>query len=182
MTGPSDDEESDLEREAAGLPPKPRLGAAPTFTPPPPVRTSFWLWVASAVVLIAGFVLMVASEREIADALIEGNTDRRLTEDQIRGGLYAVLWMLAVGGAMFGVLFVLFAYKAREGTRSARSVLTALTVAVIAFQVLMWPFMNAVLVTSLVLACVALVLMHLPSVWGYFPPLPRTVRRWRDPR
>lgn len=182
MTDPSDHEETDLEREAAGLPPKPRFDGGPTFHPPAPVQVSFWLWVASAVVMVAGFGLMVASEQEIATALIEGNTDSRLTEDQIVGGLSAVLWTLAVGGTMFAALFVLFAYKAREGTRSARSVLTVLTLAVLVFVAVTWTFMNFVLVVSLVLAGVAIVLLYLPSVSDYFPPLPRQVRRWRDAR
>lgn len=182
MTEPSDHEETDLEREAAGLPPKPRFNGGPAFHPPAPVQASFWLWVASAVVMIAGFVLMIASEQEIAAALIEDNTDRRLTEDQIAGGLSAVLWTLAVGGAMFAVLFVLFAYKAREGTRSARSVLTVLVLAMVVFVTVAWTFMNLVLVFSLALAGVAIVLMYLPSVAEYFPPLPRQVRRWRDAR
>ncbi|MGH3451342.1 MAG: hypothetical protein ACRDQW_11600, partial [Haloechinothrix sp.] len=102
------------------------------------------------------------------------------SEAQIAGGLSAVLWTLAIGGIMFGALWVLFAYKAREGTRSARTVLTVLTVSMIVLQVLLAPFMNLVLVASVVLACVALVLMYLPSVASYFPPLPKTVRRWRD--
>ncbi|MGH3452140.1 MAG: hypothetical protein ACRDQW_15755, partial [Haloechinothrix sp.] len=80
MTESSDDEETDLEREAAGLPPQPRWGPAPKLVPPPPVHTSFLLWMAAAAVLVAGFVLMVSSEHEIAAKLIAGNTDPRLSE------------------------------------------------------------------------------------------------------
>lgn len=179
MTG-AGDEQSDLEREAAGLPPRPRIhGEGPTFTPPEPVRLSVLLWVAAAVVLAVGFLFMVFDKNDIVAALIESNDDPRVTEDQIANGTSAVLWTLAVGGMMFSVLFALFAYKAREGTRSARAVLAVLTVSMIVFVILAWPFMNYIVVLALALAVVATVLMYLPSVSGYFPPLPRAARRWR---
>lgn len=179
MTEPGD-EQTDLEREAAGLPPKPRIhGEGPTFDPPELVRLSFRLWVAAAAILAVSFLYMVFDQDSIVERLIEGNTDRQISDAQIAAGTPAVLWTLAVGGLMFSVLFVLFAYKAREGTRSARSVLTVLTLTVAVFVALAWPLMNFLMVVALLVAAAAVVLMYLPGAAEYFPPLPRSKRRWR---
>lgn len=181
----------DLEREAAGLPPlsndrrdKPR--------PPQLVQASFLLWITAAVLLVAGFVLMVANSDEIANKLLEAYDSaeragdpvtRRegVTRADIVAGVPGLLWLLAAGGVMVAGLFVLFSYKTREGTRSARSVLIALLALVIAFVIGMpGEFVNLFMILSVVAGGAGIVLLFLPGVGDYFPELPRARKRWRD--
>lgn len=195
--GPDDDEPGraddypidDLEREAAGLPPL--SSDKREINPPNLVHYSFLLWIAAAIALFVGFVLLLGNEAEIAASLIEANEEavRRgepgagvdVTPLQIESGVSTLLGILAAGALMFSALWVLFAYKAREGTRSARTVLVALTLVLIAFVFGMpKEFVNFVQVLAVLIACAAAVLLFLPSVSGYFPRLPRTRRRWQD--
>lgn len=200
MTGPDEEPEpskggdypiDDLEREAAGLPP---LTSDRRDKPNPPqlVQLSVTLWLAATLMLIAGFVLLIINADEIAVRLVEvheqeirsGQVPKNsipVSPEQIRAQAPGTVLFLSVGGMMMAALIVLFAYKAREGTRSTRTVLAALTATFALYVVFMHSaFVNAVLVAAVVVACVALVLMFLPSVSYYFPKLPRTTKRWRD--
>ncbi|GAA5104315.1 hypothetical protein [Haloechinothrix salitolerans] len=192
--GPSDDTEypvDEAERAALGLPP---LSSDRRERPDPPqlVRISVLLWVLSAVVMVAGFVLMLANQRAITEELLDAyETARRagesianregITDSDIEAGVPGLLWLLFAGSVMIAGLIGLFAYRAREGTRSARTALALLTLVLLAFVVGMpSAFVNPLHVVALVLAAVAAVLLFLPNVSGYFPPLPRMRRRWRD--
>lgn len=199
MTGPDEEPEpskggdypiDDLEREAAGLPP---LTSDRRDKPNPPqlVQLSVTLWLAATLMLIAGFVLLIINADAVAAQLAEAyEQDLRsgevkgthpVTPDQIRAGAPGTVWLLGVGGIMMAALIALFAYKAREGTRSTRPILAALTATFAMYVVFMQSaFINAVLVAAVGVACVALVLLFLPSVSYYFPRLPRTTKRWRD--
>lgn len=201
MTHPEDEYESsgrnddypvdDLEREAHGLPPLSN-DRRERPVPPGPVQLSFWLWVAAAALLVVGFVLMVGNQAEIIESLLDSYERARLagdpvtersgvTPENIATGVPGLLWLLAAGAVMIAGLIVLFAYKAREGTRSARSVLIALTLAVAAFAIGMpGEFVNFFHVIALGVAAVAIVLLFLPSVAAFFPRLPRVKRRWQD--
>lgn len=178
----------DLEREAAGLPP---LSGDRRDKPRPPqlVQVSFLLWITSAVLLVAGFALMLLNSEEIANKLVEayesalrrGEPVRDVTPEQIASGVPGLLWLLAAGGAMVAALFVLFSYKTQEGTRSARTVLFALLVLVIVFAVGMpGEFVNFLMILSIVAGGAGLIVLFLPGVGDYFPRLPRTRKRWRD--
>lgn len=179
-----------LEREAVGLPPLEDYERKPV-NPPQLVQASVLLWVAAAVALVVGFVLMILNIDEIADAQVEAweqairagdpQTDRDITPEQIRSGTPGFVWLLAFGGVMLALLIAVFAYRAREGTRSARTVLLALTALVAVFVVFMpGEYVNLVHWAGLVVAVVALVTLFLPQVNEYFPKLPVTRRRWRD--
>lgn len=181
---------TDLEREAAGLPP---LSADKReINPPPLVHFSFLLWIVAAAVLAAGFVLMVGNQDEITARLLDAYEQARragdpttarkgVTPANIAEGVPGLLWLFAVGAFMFAGLFVLFAYKAREGTRSARTVLIALLAAMAVFVIGMpTEFVNFLQVAGVGLGVIAAVLLFLPSVSHYFPRLPRTKRRWQD--
>ncbi|MBA0124609.1 hypothetical protein H0B56_03540 [Haloechinothrix sp. YIM 98757] len=175
-----DEPENESEREAAGLSPRSGARRTPEGGPPVQVRLSFWIWVVASAGLIVGFLLLPARQDAIVAELVEADPGGVSAED-IAAGIPTVLWMFAMAGVAFGVLSLLFAYKMREGTRSARSVLIALTLVMVAFHILpLDPFVNAVTTLAVVLACVAIVLTFLPGAGDYFPKLPRTVRRWRD--
>ena len=179
------------EREAIGLPP---LSSDRRDRPDPPqvVRISVLLWVAAAIVTVAGFVLMLSSQRQIVAALLnayevarnagESIANRNLSEADIAAGVPGLLWSLVVGSVMIAGLIGLFAYRVREGTRSARTALLTLTLVLLVFVFGMpGVFVNLVHVIGLALAVIALVLLYLPAAAKYLPRLPSVRRRWRDP-
>lgn len=171
----TDAEESDDERRRRGLPPAPQMSGDQRehVDPPTPVKVSFLLWIISAVVLVAGYAYGFTVKQEIIDQVIELNNDPNISDEQLRSGVESLLWTLVIGAAVFGALFVLFAYKAREGTRSARSVLTVLVAVMVIFQLLL--FSNLITLIAAFGTIIALVLMYLPSVADYFPKVPKSL-------
>jgi hypothetical protein len=166
LTGLNDDE-----RRKAGRSPDPVLpGArAPKAAPPRPVAVSFWLWPAGGVVLILGYVQLLAGKSAVIDRYVEGTTDPKITPQMIADGVTAMLWFLLVGSAVFVLLFLLFAYKAREGTRSARTVLTVLPLVMVLLIFTFAPVLTYLTLVAVLLFVIALVLLYVPSVSGYFP-------------
>lgn len=189
--GPADPVD-DLAREGAGLPPLTRDDREPV-TPPRPVRVAFGVLSVAAAVLVVGFGVLVGSADAVAADLLEAYEaarragdvtaqQRALSPSDIESGVPGLLWMLAAGALMIAGLVVLFAYKAREGTRSARTALVVLVGIVLVFCVGMpAAFVNPVIVLAVVLGIGGLVPLYLPAVAGYFPKPPRHRRRWRDP-
>jgi hypothetical protein len=173
----SEADESDDERRARGLPPAPSLpGETPApVAPPKPVQVSFWLWVVSGVVFIVGYAIIFFARQRIIDALIQNNRNTAVTADQIRSGTTVLLAVLLVGAVSFAALYVLFAYKARQGTRSARTVLTVLMAITLIFQLVL-QFASFITLVGTLIGLVALVLMYLPKVTPYFPKVGRRVR------
>jgi len=160
---------TDDERRKLGRSPDPVLPGerAPKAAPPKPVAVSFWLWLAGGVVLILGYVQLMAGKSAVIARYVEGTKDPKITPQMIADGVTAMLWFLLVGSAVFTLLFLLFAYKAREGTRSARTVLTGFAVACVLFQLGIFYSVPSIIATLLLV--IALVLMYLPSVADYFP-------------
>ncbi|UQS22202.1 hypothetical protein L1857_04880 [Amycolatopsis thermalba] len=166
--------ESDDERRAQGLPPAPSLPGDEVERPDPPkpVQVSFWFWVASAVVLVIAYLVVFLSRQQVIDVLVKANTDPQITPDKISSGTTVLFAMLLVGSVSFAAFFVLFAWKARQGTRSARTVLTVLVAITLVFQFVMQAYTGISLIATL-LCLVALVLMYIPSVQPYFPKVGR---------
>ncbi|NKQ58389.1 hypothetical protein HFP15_36610 [Amycolatopsis sp. K13G38] len=173
MTEPN---ETDDERRAQGLPPAPSIeGEQTPVKPPKPVEVSFWLWVVSGVVFVIGYAIMFFAKNVLIDQLVSNNTNKNVTADQIRSGTTVLLAVLLVGAVSFAALYTLFAWKARQGTRSARTVLTVLMVITLLFQLLL-QFASIVTLTATLIGLVALLLMYLPKVGPYFPKVTRTGR------
>jgi magnesium-transporting ATPase (P-type) len=166
LTGLTDDE-----RRRLGRSPDPVLPGQPSTAvdPPGPVRVSFWVWLAGGVVLIGGQVFTLAIKQQLIDALIRQNRESGQQVDAVAlaNGATTAFWLLLGGSVVFSLLIVLFAYKAREGTRSARTVLTGFAVACVLFQAGIFFSIPSVIATLLFV--IALVLMYLPAVAGYFP-------------
>jgi divalent metal cation (Fe/Co/Zn/Cd) transporter len=167
-------DQTDDERRAAGLSPEAVEPGTPSHgsLAPMPVKVSFWLWIASGVIYIAGYLIVLASKQTIINSIVNANKDPKISPGTIASSVTTLLWVLVIGAVVFAVLFALFAYKAREGTRSARTVLTVLFVLTLAFQFLLQLFSLVTLLAQL-LALIALLLMYLPSVQGYFPKVGR---------
>ncbi|AXB49000.1 hypothetical protein A4R43_32940 [Amycolatopsis albispora] len=138
---------------------------------PQPVKASWYLWIAASVVMVLGFVLSLALKQQIIDLTLDLPRDPRLTAEQVAGGITTVLWTFLVGAIVFAALFLLFAWKAKDGTRSARTVLTVLAVVTVVFQVLFFTNEAKLLACALIIA--ATVCLYLPSARPYFPKLPK---------
>ncbi|MEU0530283.1 hypothetical protein [Amycolatopsis tolypomycina] len=166
LTGLTDDE-----RRKKGRSPDPVLPGerAPKATPPRPVAVSFWLWLAGGVVLILGYVQLMAAKSAVVDRFVEGTKDPKITRQVIEDGVTAMLWFFLAGAVVFTLLFLLFAYKAREGTRSARTVLTVLPIVLLLLILTFAPVLTYLTLIAVLLFVIALVLLYLPSVSGYFP-------------
>lgn len=166
--------ESDDERRAQGLPPAPSLPDSEQERPAPPrpVQVSFWLWIASGVVFVIAYLVVFLARQQVIDRLVEANTNPDVTPDKISSGTTVLFAMLLVGAVSFAAFFALFGWKARQGTRSARTVLTVLLLITLLFQFLLQTYTGITLIATL-FGLVALALMYVPSVQPFFPKVPR---------
>jgi hypothetical protein len=162
---------TDDERRRLGRSPDPLLPgrSAPKATPPRLVQVSFGLWLAGAVLLIGGQVFTLFIKQTLIDLLVKQSRDagQQVDPAAVASGANKAFWLLLAGAVVFALLVALFAYKAREGTRSARTVLTGLAVACVFFQLGVFYSLPSIVATLLFV--VALVLMYVPAVTGYFP-------------
>ncbi|MEQ0563193.1 hypothetical protein ABJI51_29300 [Amycolatopsis sp. NEAU-NG30] len=162
---------TDDERRKRGRSPDPVLPGqqAPKANPPRPVAVSFWLWLGGGVLLILSYVQLLSSKSAIIDQIVKATHDPKITPEAIADGVTNVLWYLLGGSVVFTLLFLLFAYKAREGTRSARTVLTILPIVMVLLIFTVAPILNYLTLASILVFVIAVVLLYLPSVTGYFP-------------
>ncbi|OXM53321.1 hypothetical protein [Amycolatopsis alba] len=175
--------ETDDERRKRGRAPDPILPGMvpPKITAPKPVAISFWLWILAGVVLVAGQIALLVLKQELIDGILK-NLKEHPVDGQpadpalVASGVTTLLWMLFGGAITFAVLFALFAYKAREGTRSARTVLTVGAVFLVLVELLvLGGSLNVFLLVATLLVAIALILMYLPSVSDYFPKVGRNL-------
>ena len=173
MTDDISADQTDDERRSEGLSPKahPAGEPSPGSFAPILVKISFWLWVAGVTVLLLTHIIFLIIQDRFVDAAVSRNTDARFTDQQVTASTIFALWIAFVASVVFGALIVLFAYKAREGTRSARNVLVVLAVLTTLFYALLFDSQYAILAVLLFL--IALLLMYLPSVQAYFPKVGR---------
>lgn len=172
MSTPGADDE---QRRADGYSPAPRpLGEQhePVYAPTA-VNVAAGLWAAAAVLLIAGAVLTLLNKEQIVAEFVGRAQGRRIPAEQIADGAGMALWVLLIGAIAYAGLIGLFAYKAREGTRSARSVLTGLAAVLVLGQFVLFP--NILTVAAALAAVAALVLMYLPSVAEHYPRVPKSL-------
>ncbi|WP_208024512.1 hypothetical protein [Amycolatopsis pithecellobii] len=140
--------------------------------PPKAVQVSFWLWVASGIVFLAGYVILFLNRNQLVAQIIKTTTDPAATPDRIRSGATQALVIALVGAVCLTALTLLFAWKARQGTRSARTVLVVLTVISLLAQIGLGLGSLITLLGTLV-GLVALLLMFLPKSTTYFPKVSR---------
>lgn len=172
MSTPGADDE---QRRVEGFSPSPRLpGEAPEpVRAPTPVNVSCGLWAAAAVLLVAGAVLTLLSKDQVIAEFVGRAQRGDVPAEQIAAGATTLLWVLLIGAITYAGLIGLFAYKAREGTRSARSVLTGLGAVLVLGQFVLFP--NVLTVAAALAAVAALVLMYLPSVAEHYPRVPKSL-------
>lgn len=141
--------------------------ARPADERPVAMRYAIVMWVIAGVVAVVNGIDLLLRKQQLVDAWTRAK-DPGVTNEQVERGATTLLWMFLVGAVVFAVLFALFAYKARDGVRRARIMLTVLCVVTVAFYVtiLRTPFG---LLTAM-LAVAATVLLYLPSSNRFFAP------------
>lgn len=143
---------------------------------PTAVRASFIFFVGAAVMLVAGVALNMVVQDRIANAMAEAPGARPASPDQIANSLNVLLWTFMVGAVAFALLILLFANKAREGTRSARTVVVVLAAVTIVFQLAFLPLLNEGKIAAMVLAVAGSIALFVPSTKGYFVKPPKNAR------
>ncbi|MQA08297.1 MAG: hypothetical protein GEU98_07035 [Pseudonocardiaceae bacterium] len=138
----------------------------PGANAPKLVHYSFWLWIGTGVFAVFGAGLAFTAKEAMIEQAVNRNRNARVTPEQIADGANTLLWSLLIGSLILAALYALFGYKAREGTRSARTTLAVLTVITVLFQFF---FGSIIGLFSALLAVVALVLLFMPSTRDYFP-------------
>ena len=144
--------------------------AAPTT-----LKWAFYLFVASGVVWVFGSVAALVIKQSLIDDQIKRNTDPKISPEQISSAVNQVLWLALILSVTFAVFMALFGYKATEGTRRARTLVTIFGTIVVLFHLLL----NGTLIglLSAFLGLAALALLYSPTARAYFPPRERVERR-----
>ncbi|MBB4911835.1 hypothetical protein [Actinophytocola algeriensis] len=152
-------------REAAA-----RAQAKRRFSEPAPrtLRISFYFFVASGLIWLASMVVSMIYKQDIIDAQIEASKGTDLTPDQIANGVTQILWIVTIAAVTFTVFLGLFGYKATEGTRRARTLVTIFGVVLVLFHLLLNGTPPGIL--SAMFCLVGLALLWSPSARRYFPP------------
>jgi hypothetical protein len=172
---PAVEDPEPLMAELEKAPPPPReeaLRAQPgkRFEEPPPrtLRFSFYFFTAAGLVWLISAVIFLINKQTITDAQIDNNTDPKITPDQIASAVNQLLWFYLVISVVFTVFLGLFGYKATEGTRRARTLVTIFSAILVIFHLLLFSTQFGIL--SALLALVALALIWSPTARAYFPP------------
>ncbi len=152
-------------REAAA-----RAQAKRRFEEPAPrtLRISFYFFVAAGLIWLASMVVSLIYKQDIIDAQIEASKGTELTPDQIANGVTQILWIVTIAAVTFTVFLGLFGYKATEGTRRARTLVTIFGVVLVLFHLLLNGTPPGIL--SAMFCLVGLALLWSPSARRYFPP------------
>lgn len=136
------------------------------FTPPQEIMWSFWCYVAGALILIVSGVLAAAQRQQFVTALRQNPSVKNLTPDQFNAAVTAAIVLQVVLAVVISALYVLFAFKIRQGRNWARIVLTV--VAALALIALLLTGGSSVLSVigriAAVLGCVA---SYLPNSTAY---------------
>jgi hypothetical protein len=153
-------------REAAAA----RARAGRRFEEPPPrtLRISFYFFLLSGLVWLISMVASVILKQSLIDAEIKRNQNPDLTPEMIANGVTQILWIVLVASLTFAVFLGLFGYKATEGTRRARTLVTIFSVVLVLFHLLLNGTPAGIL--SAMCALVGLALLWSPSARAYFPP------------
>ena len=162
---PADEPVMPTAREAAA-----RAQAKRRFEEPAPrtLRISFYFFVAAGLIWLASMVVSLIYKQDIIDAQIEASKDTDLTPDQIANGVTQILWIVTIAAVTFTVFLGLFGYKATEGTRRARTLVTIFGTVLVLFHLLLNGTPPGIL--SAMFCLVGLALLWSPSARKYFPP------------
>lgn len=170
-----DDEPLMVELEKAPLPPREetlraKSRAPRNFDEPPPrtLKFSFYFFAASGLVWLVSAVIFLINKQVIIDAQVENNTRKDISADQIASAVNQLLWFYLILAAVFAVFLALFGWKATEGTRRARTLVTIFSAIMVIFHLLLFSTQFGIL--SALLAMIGLGLIWSRTARAYFPP------------
>lgn len=147
-----------------------RAQAKRRFEEPPPrmLRFSFYFFTAAGLVWLGSMVLSLIYKQQIIDAQIKANKDPKITPDQIDGAVNQILWIVTIAALAFTIFLALFGYKATEGTRRGRTLVTIFAIILVIFHL----FLNGTQlgILSAMFGLIGLALLWAPSSRAYFPP------------
>lgn len=163
-----------LMAELENAPPPPReeairAQATRRLDEPPPrtLRFSFYFFAASGLVWLVSAIIFLINKQVIIDAQVESNDRRDITAEQIASAVNQLLWFYLVIALVFAVFLSLFGWKATEGTRRARTLVTIFSAIMLIFHLLLFSTQFGVL--SALLALIGLALLWSPSARACFP-------------
>lgn len=147
-----------------------RAQAKRRFEEPPPrtLRFSFYFFTAAGLIWLLSMVASLIYKQDIINNEIKRNQNPKITPDQIAGAVNQILWIVTVAALAFTIFLGLFGWKATEGTRRARTLVTIFAVMLVLFQLLLNGTQFGVL--SAMFAFVGLFLLWSRSARKYFPP------------
>lgn len=146
------------------------LSRSPVRTAPKQVRTSFWLWIATAAIMtvlaIAALAIMMANPQAVVDiAKQSAGGNQGLTDEQLRTGLIAFQAFFTVAAVVVAGLLVFFAFKARAGKPWARTWLNVAGIAALLLSMFGFTLLSLLVVLPLV---AAVFLLYTPASKEYF--------------
>ncbi len=147
-----------------------RAQAKRRFEEPPPrtLRFSFYFFTAAGGIWLLSMIASLIYKQDIINSEVKRNTNPKISPDQIAGAVNQILWVVTIAALAFTVFLALFGYKATDGTRRARTLVTIFAVVLILFHLLLNGTQLGIL--SAMFALVGLALLWSPSARKYFPP------------
>ena len=138
---------------------------------PREVRTSFWLWIAGAVLLALSSLLVLTQQDAAVEAARNspGGT-QGLTEEQFQAAVKATLVLVTGVGVVLGLLMAFFAFRLRAGRTWARVALTILGAVVFVYHLIGFSLVGLLIV---LVVGAAIVTLYLPNSKAYFDSLKR---------
>jgi hypothetical protein len=163
-----DDSKPGKQRGRADQPPTAAGASQRRSEPPRPavVRYAVIVWVTAGAVGVLNGLLLLLNKGALTDLYVNANRDPNITNDQIARRVTTSVWAILVISVVLAVLFTLSAYKAQDGARRARLMLTLLCVIVVVFYNLLVQTPAGLL--SGLLALAGAVLLYLPKANEYF--------------
>lgn len=159
-------------KKARPVMPTAREAAAATGDRPVPsvIRWGFYVIVLAVVVGVVGAIYLMLNKDTLVDNQLALEGAEKITRAEAERVVSNALWTLIIINVIFGAFQALFAYKAREGQRKARMLVTIATVLVVFFHYLLVPTLFGQLAG--LLAAIGCALLYLPQGRGFYPPRP----------
>jgi hypothetical protein len=164
-----------LMAELEKAPPLPKAEALRTqakrrFEEPPPrmLRFSFYFFSVAGIIWVLLGIFFLINKQTIVDAQMASGQTNGLSREQVALALTRILWIFLVLGVVFAAFLTLFGYKATEGIRRARTLVTIFSVILVIFHFLLFSTTYGTL--CVLCALIGLFLLWTPSSRAYFPP------------
>lgn len=146
-----------------------RAQAKRRFEEPPPrmLRFSFYFFLGAGILWVITGVLLLVNKQGYIDALI-ADKNNKLSPQQTATSVGQLLWFYIIIAVVFAAFIGLFAYKATQGTRRARALVTIFAAILVFFHLILFRSQPGLLIAMF--ALVGLFLLWSRSARSYFPP------------